>query len=180
MPVSVYHHVPAVLEEVQRISPQAVLDLGIGFGKWGVLVREVLDAWYGRLKRDQWLVRIAGVEVFEPYRNPVWQVYDYIRIEDFGDTSNWHRYRDYGLVMLMDSLEHLEPELGRRLLDHLVKYNGAIVISVPNGKMPQDEPVFGNANERHLWTFNGLEEFARFPNVKLLHQSVCTVVSITK
>ncbi len=44
MPVSVYNHVPAVLEEVQRLNPHTVMELGVGFGKWGVLVREVLDA----------------------------------------------------------------------------------------------------------------------------------------
>lgn len=44
------------------------------------------------------------------------------------------------------------------------------------GVMPQGE-VYGNPHEAHLWTFNGVEEFAPY-KFKLLHQAVCTVVSI--
>ena len=42
--------------------------------------------------------------------------------------------------------------------------------------MEQGE-TFGNPHEAHLWTFNGTEEFEAY-NFKLIHQSVCTVVSI--
>ncbi len=88
------------------------------------------------------------------------------------------RHVGYDLVMMMDSLEHLTPGVGRPFLADLVAHNKHVIISVPNGLMPQDEAVFGNEHERHLWTFNGLEEFARFAGVKVLHQSICTVVSI--
>lgn len=179
MPVSVYQHVPAVLEEVQRLNPRTVMELGVGFGKWGVLVREVLDAWHGRCSPDQWLSKIYGVEVFDRYRNPAWEVYDRIDIYDFGVTPHARFDLSYfDLALMMDSLEHLTPEVGRPFLADLVAHNKHVIISVPNGLMRQDEAVFGNEHERHLWTFNGLEEFARFDNVKLLHQSICTVVSI--
>ena len=51
-----------------------------------------------------------------------------------------------------------------------------VIVSVPNGPMPQGE-TFGNPHEAHLWTFNGTEEFKDY-DFKLIHQSVCTVVSI--
>ncbi len=174
MPVSVYQHVPAVLEEVQRLNPRTVMELGIGFGKWGVLVREVLDAWHGRCAEASWLAHIYGVEVFRDYLNPCWDIYENITFCDFSIM----RHVGYDLVMMMDSLEHLTPEVGRPFLADLVAHNKHVIISVPNGYMPQDEAVFGNEHERHLWTFNGLEEFARFDGVKVLHQSICTVVSI--
>ena len=51
-----------------------------------------------------------------------------------------------------------------------------MIVSVPNGLMEQGE-VYGNAFEAHKWTFNGVEEFQGY-DFKLIHQSVCTVVSI--
>ncbi len=174
MPISDYRHIPLVLDEVYALQPETVLELGIGFGKWGVLLREVLDAMYGRCRPDQWKRVINGVEAWVQYQNPIWSVYDILSHHDFSTRT----HHDYDLVMMMDSLEHLTPEVGRPFLADLVKNNRHVIISVPNGYMPQDSAPYGNAYENHRWTFNGLEEFSAFANVKLLYQGLCTVVSI--
>lgn len=179
MPTSDFRHIPQVLDEVYALQPECTIELGIGFGKWGVLLREVLDAIYGRCQRAQWQRKIFGVEVFEAYRNAAWGIYDEVHPVDF--TNRRHVPVDFpsgwDLVMMMDSLEHLTPEVGRPFLAGLVERNKHVIISVPNGPMPQDEAVYGNEHERHLWTFNGLEEFP-FEGTKLLYQGLCTVVSI--
>jgi len=177
MPISDYRHIPQVLDEVYLLQPETVLELGIGFGKWGVLLREVLDAMYGRCRPDQWIRQIAGVEAWDRYKNPAWGAYNQVIPGDFAEFS-FCPWDGMDLVMMMDSLEHLTPEVGRPFLDSLVANNKQVIISVPNGYMPQDEAVYGNEYEKHRWTFNGLEEFERFPNVKLLYQGLCTVVSI--
>ena len=173
MPTSDYKHIPQVLDEVYRLQPERTIECGVGFGKYGVLLREVLDAIYGRCKRADWQRVIWGIEVFEAYRNATWGVYDNVIVGNFVDNPpiGWD------LVMMMDSLEHLTPEIGRPFLHGLVVRNKHVIISVPNGPMPQDEAVYGNIHERHLWTFNGLEEFP-FEGTKLLYQGLCTVVSI--
>ena len=172
MPVSDYHAVSDIMGEIQRLEPKSVADLGIGFGKWGVLCREILDARFGRCRRSQWLTEIHGWEVFKEYRNPCWSVYDVVFGYDF--RSLCPDLRD--LVLMIDSLEHLEPDFGRGYLAQLVRTNRHVIVSVPNGLMPQGE-TFGNPHEAHLWTFNGVEEFKQY-DFKLIHQSVCTVVSI--
>lgn len=177
MPISDYRHIPQVLDEVYLLQPDTVLELGIGFGKWGVLLREVLDAMYGRCRPDEWERKIDGIEAWSFYRNPCWEVYNYVFMEAF-PLDSFPNPNPYDLVMMMDSLEHLTPEVGRPFLDGLVANNKHVIISVPNGYMPQDEAVYGNEYEKHRWTFNGLEEFARFEGVKLLYQGLCTVVSI--
>ncbi len=174
MPISDYRHIPQVLDEVYALQPETVLEFGIGFGKWGVLLREVLDAMYGRCRPDQWRRAICGVEIFEAYRNPCWDAYDVVDVSNFTVGG----FPPSDLVMMMDSLEHLTPEVGIPFLDGLVKNNKHVIISVPNGYMPQDSSPYGNVYENHRWTFNGLEEFARFDGVKLLYQGLCTVVSI--
>ncbi|WP_433615260.1 hypothetical protein [Paenibacillus cellulositrophicus] len=49
---------------IRQAAPSSVLDIGIGFGRWGMLCREFLDVWQGRVFREQWQTRIEGVEVF--------------------------------------------------------------------------------------------------------------------
>ncbi len=178
MPISDYRHIPQVLDEVYALQPETVLELGIGFGKWGVLLREVLDAMYGRCCKHQWKRKIAGVDAWGWYRNPSWDVYDEVFIGDFSDYDKKDNpFEKFDLVMMMDSLEHLTPEVGRPFLRSLVEKNKHVIISVPNGYMPQDGSPYGNEYENHRWTFNGLEEF-QFPGTKLLYQGLCTVVSI--
>lgn len=178
MPISDYHGVSAIMGEILLLSPDCVLELGVGFGKWGVLCRELLDAAYGRCRPDQWKTRIYGVEVHPAYRNPAWGAYDHVCVGDFASSFEPITQGCYDLVLMIDSLEHVEPTRGRSLLAELMEANDQMIVSVPNGEMAQ-QAVFGNAFEEHRWTFNGLEEFEAY-NPKLLHQGVCTVVSLRK
>jgi 2-polyprenyl-3-methyl-5-hydroxy-6-metoxy-1,4-benzoquinol methylase len=162
--------------EIQRLSPKSVLDLGCGFGKYGVLCREILDARFGRCRPEQWEASIVGVEVHKAYINPAWMLYDAIWSREFLGRDDQDDYRGWDLVLLIDALEHLDPRDGRRSLAFLVGVNKHLIVSVPNGVMEQGE-TFGNPYEAHRWTFNGVEEFKNY-NFKLIHQSVCTVVSI--
>lgn len=172
MPVSDYHAVSDIMGEIQRISPKSVLDLGCGFGKFGVLCREILDARFGRCHPDQWEAKIDGFEVFRDYCNPCWNTYDHVWQGDFRGSP----VADYDLVLMIDSLEHMPMDEGRPFLRGLVQRNKHVIISVPNGRMDQGE-TFGNPHEAHLWTFNGTKEFEPY-YFKVIHQSVCTVVSI--
>ena len=171
MPVSDYHAVSDIMGEIQRLEPKSVMDLGVGFGKYGVLCREILDARFGRCRPDQWEAKIDGVEIWQPYQNPCWEVYTRFTSGRIREAP-----RGYDLVLMIDSLEHQSPDKGRAFLRECVAHNKHVIVSVPNGLMPQAD-AFGNPFEAHLWTFNGVEEFEPY-NFKLIHQSVCTVVSI--
>lgn len=172
MPTSDFANIAPIMSEVHRLQPERMIELGVGFGKFGALCRETLDGIYGRCRPDQWERQIHGVEIWEPYRNPVWGAYNEVTIGDFTVEApvGWD------LVLMVDSLEHLDPERGAAFLEHLVNRNRHVVISVPNGPMPQDEPVFGNAHERHLTTYYG-REFNKY-DPTLLHLGLCRVVSI--
>ncbi len=172
MPVSDYHGVSDIMGEIQRLHPKSVLDLGVGFGLYGVVCRQILDAQHGRCAEDDWEALLIGWEVFNDYNNPCWDVYDMVNIGDFTK----HPQKEFDLVLMIDSLEHIKPERGRPFLAELVKRNKHVIVSVPNGRMHQGE-VHGNPHEAHLWTFTELEEFAGY-KYKVLHRGVCTVVSI--
>jgi hypothetical protein len=175
MPVSDEGHIPVVMHEVFKLNPRTTKELGIGFGKWGTLLREVLDARHGRCRPEQWQASLEGYEIHPEYRNPAWNLYSRVYAPYNFLRMDW--YPPVDLVMMMDSLEHLPPEEGRPFLEAAVEHSGHVIVSVPNGEMPQGE-VYGNPFEAHRWTFEGLTEFEKFEGAQVLHRGICTVVSI--
>lgn len=172
MPISDLHGLPAIADEIYRLQPKTVLDLGVGFGLYGVLCRQVLDAMHGRCRMDQWTVSIHGVEAYRQYKNPAWQCYTIVDILDFS--------KDFGaaghdLVLMIDSLEHLDPEDGTALLNLLVANNRHVIVSVPVEYCPQGA-TFGNPYEEHKTHYKG-HEFDRHKPV-ILHRGLCQVMSI--
>src|SRR5437763_9703367 len=115
MPVSDYRHIPAVRHCVTALRPARVLDVGVGMGCYGMRLRQQLDVSYERVKREDWQVRIDGVEVFENYRNPVWEMYSTVTIADARDALR--RCDNYDLILLNDVLEHFEREEARTMID---------------------------------------------------------------
>lgn len=65
------HAVPTLVEAIAKLDPESILDVGVGFGKYGVLLREALEIPQNRYDKQSWKIRIDGVEAFEKYRNPL-------------------------------------------------------------------------------------------------------------
>jgi hypothetical protein len=74
MPTSDYQQISDVLHVVEQLQPRSVLDIGVGFGKRGILCREILEIYQGRVASSTWEVQIDGIEINEPYRNQLWDV----------------------------------------------------------------------------------------------------------
>src|ERR1022692_1616289 len=83
MPFSNYDSVGTIVYFINRLGPSSVLDIGVGNGTYGLLMRQVLDMNQERMRREQWKTRIDGVEIFDGYRNPVWDyAYNTIYMKD--------------------------------------------------------------------------------------------------
>lgn len=173
MPVSSFQNINPILNEVARRKPRTVIDLGVGFGKYGVLCREVLDAVNGDCRKDQWKHTIVGIEGFPQYVNPCWDVYDTIVKADFREYAE--KVVGWDLVLMIDSLEHTKRDEAEIILDQLVEHNRRVIVSVPIGVCPQDG-VFGNHFEEHRSTWSG-DEFKKY-KADILHRGICHVVSI--
>lgn len=176
MPTSNAYNIAPIIDAACKIKPRSVLDLGCGYGKYGALLREYLDGHGGVLNPEdpEWKgTLIIGYEAFEQYRNPMWEFYDQVFVQDFTDSvSLWYGGNDYDLVLMIDSLEHLEREAGSKLLQHLVEDNKNVIVSCPDGDYPQGA-VYGNEYECHRSVWRR-QDFER-RGAKILYHGVCTV-----
>jgi methyltransferase family protein len=160
LPSSPYTHISKVMDIIYKLSPNSILDVGAGFGKYGLLCREYLELWDGRNKYHEFIRRIDGVEVYQKYITPVHEfVYNNIYSEDITVLIDKIDYR-YDLVLLIDVLEHFDKPTGQSLLEKLLRQNNGVLISTPKNPSAQTE-VFENVYETHRakWTRDELSSF---------------------
>ena len=161
MPSSQHYHISKIMDVIIHINPMSILDIGTGFGKYGVLCREYLELWDGRHNYSQFLRHIDGVEVFGDYITPLHKfVYNNIYISDIIEVLDKIKSR-YDLVLLIDVLEHFEKNQGENLLRKILCKNDGVLISTPK-KPSNQKDAFNNVYETHRskWTKSDLSSFA--------------------
>ena len=162
MPTSFPNTITTVVQAVQALAPASVLDVGCGFGKYGLLCREYLDVWWNRYRRQDWRVRIDAVEAFELYLTPVhWYIYNNIYIGDIRDLVE--KLDTYNVVIMLDIIEHFEKEEGLELLERIKAKCGNILLSTPSVRVVTDDAL-GNPYQEHK-SFWQLEDFGDDPGV---------------
>ena len=179
MPSSEIDNLQIILELARAIKPKAVLDVGIGTGKYGLLFRDYLDGhWVGHAFHDPktWKMTMIGIEIFKEYVTPVHEyLYDEIVIADaFEYFTNMNHLGHFDLIFMGDVLEHFPMGKGKALIDCFrdkwLREKGHLIISTPNfDTLINDErrAIFGNHNEVHRcrWT---TEDFAKLIGFKIV------------
>lgn len=153
MPSSQVSQVSVIMQQVLALRPASILDIGIGFGKFGFLCREYLELWDGREKYNDWRCRIDGIEAFPDYVTDLQRmIYSNIYIGD-ARTIVPNLESTYDLIMLIDVIEHFEKAEGLALLAACAKRCNQLIVSTPRVVSPQ-EAAFGNEFEIHRshWT----------------------------
>ncbi len=167
MPSSRPNTIPTVIHLVRQFNPQSILDVGIGFGKWGHLFREYTDIHEAerdpaRYERRHWCVRIDGIEGYAAYVTEMHRyLYNDIHIGNAIELIK--TLPVYDLVFLGDIIEHLEKATGRQLLrDALDHARKAVIVSTPKYETAQAD-LCGNEFERHrsLWRAGDFRAFER-------------------
>ncbi|MGB9168935.1 MAG: methyltransferase domain-containing protein [Nitrososphaeraceae archaeon] len=158
------------------MKPKSILDIGTGFGKYGVLCREYLELWDGRQKYE-FTRRIDGVEVFGKYITPLHKfVYNNIFSEDIVKLIDRLDFK-YELVLLIDVLEHYKDQ-GKWLLETILSKSTGILISTPKNPSPQKD-AFDNICETHRsrWT---KDELSKIANCNFTNDNISFIIYITK
>jgi hypothetical protein len=150
MPSSHYFQLNEIVDLISLTDPGKLLDIGIGFGKYGFLAREYLELWNDIGDYNKWERQIDGIEAFEPYITPVHKfIYNNVflgnAIEILPDLKD-----KYDLILMIDVFEHFTYQDGLKLLGECRKKGKNILISVPI-EMSAQEAVYGNEFETHKY-----------------------------
>ncbi len=163
MPFSHSAQISTILGYAERLAPQSVLDVGVGMGQYGFLLRNNLENEHlfavngtqaRQRPREQWRVRIDGIEGYAGYLTPVhtW-AYQEVRIGDALALLPGVADASYDLVIAIDVLEHLGTDDGHRLLSQCRRVaRCAALVSTPKIFHAQHVPANPFEDHRSVWT----------------------------
>lgn len=149
--------IPYVVSVVRQISPESILDVGVGFGKWGYIFREYTDIIRSerdpqRYHKSGWKVRVDGIEGYAAYLHEAHRfIYDEVFIGDALEILP--RSEAYDLIFLGDIIEHFELSDGVKLLTTaLSKARKCVIVTTPKFETGQKSSC-DNLLETHrsLW-----------------------------
>ncbi len=167
MPTSTPYAVPIVASVLRQLRPTSVLDVGIGFGKYGFVVREYLDVWdladYRDYGSDQWRTRLEGIEATPEYITPL-QEYLYDTIHRGEAQTIIDGLRRFDVIIMGDVLEHFEKDEGRRLVRKLYEHADSCVLLMFPPDCERNESVLHNPYESHRSAWNR-RDFSSYENV---------------
>ncbi len=166
MGTSNWQNISYNIELVRKLDPQSILDIGVGFGRWGILFREFLEIWeYGEYN-GEWKRIIDGVEVYPRYiRDYHHYFYNNVHIGDalefMKNTKN-----QYDLINCGDVIEHFTKDEGKELIELCLKKAKYVLINIPIGKHWEQKGTKNNPHEEHksVW-YN--RDFLKFKYCKI-------------
>ncbi len=147
MPIGSYANLYYIAKELENKKPKTVLDLGIGFGMNGVLVRQYVD-----MVPSNYNTQLVGVEAFNNYQNPVWYLYNLVIPVTINVYIDFHNSDHFDFILMTDVIEHFKHTEGYEIINQLIKMlnpGGVLLISTP-GVFVEQGAVHGNELERHL------------------------------
>ncbi|GAB6164115.1 hypothetical protein JCM19992_01150 [Thermostilla marina] len=152
MPTSEPRTLSVVHDIILRLAPASVIDVGVGHGKTGVLVREFTDIWAKNYHRESWQTKIYGIEAFADYRNALWDyAYDKVIVGDAAECLP--QLPDADLIVVLDVWEHFQRDYGERFREMCLAKADYLLVCTPI-EVHEQGAVFDNEYERHVseWT----------------------------
>ncbi len=146
-------------------KPKSVLDIGIGFGKWGYLAREYTDVWHQRIHKNKWETIIHGIEGFPDYITPAIEyIYDEIFIGNA--TRVIISLGHYDMILCIAMLEHLTKQEGVLFLNECKEHADLSIFIVPIDPALRG-PKGGNIYQAHKskWKEDELKRFGKVKNL---------------
>ena len=181
MPTSSPNQIPTVIEAAITITPHTVLEVGIGCGKYGALLREYLTVWDHYFEPwDSIPFIMDGIEVHGMYASsPAWACYDNTTVGDARDIVPNIPAGCYDMGLMVDVLEHFEHDEGLVLVSAMLDACKTLLIAVPTHVGATVE-VWGNPHEIHKadWTQDFLREHGY--TVKVYHDEDYRVMAVTR
>lgn len=148
--LSFAENIPIILSVVDKIKPKSVLDVGVGFGKYGLLLKEQYisrKAGSGDLMPDNDFVidAIEDTEYFTKGNNGCTITDIYREVYEYSVNDMCLFLEDnYDLCMLIDTIEHWTKEYTKNILTKLSGYCQNILISTPKNCVMYTKHYYGD------------------------------------
>jgi len=147
MPMSIWANTDEAIRHIRLMKPKTVLDIGVGFGKWGYLIRGSVETEQGNRAPYDWQITIEGVEACNEYLN-FWpdilcMLYNNIWNEDVMDFE----FGDYDMIIAGDVLEHLKRVDAINTMRAILAHCRSFIFVIPTGE------GWSNSNAAHVKQF---------------------------
>jgi hypothetical protein len=162
MPSSVPQAITHICNKILQKDPKTFLDIGVGHGKWGFLVREYTDVWKSIMNPKYNNTIIHGIEVYPDYIGKIQKlVYDKIFIGEANKIINTLPIKVYDMIIMADTIEHMSKEIGAELLDKIYKKCKCAFITTPKNVIITGKSMNYNPYETHIceWSISELEKY---------------------
>lgn len=148
MPSSFADSYPAIVHLLVQAQPKRVVDIGPGWGKYGLACREYLPN----------LESLRAVEVAQGRKSTQDAIYDLVYTDDARHLTRefWHRF---DLALLVDVIEHMSKAEGHALLRDLTDAGAQVLVATPKVFFEQHDDH--NPFEEHvsLWVWSEFEPY---------------------
>ena len=138
MPTSEHWQIPRVVDAIVRERPASVLDVGCGYGKYGVLTREYTGA-----------TRVDAIDIAPP-RYPVYDHFYAGDLRELGRVLPADAPR-YDLALFLDVIEHFEKPEAWAVVEQLCARAKRVLITTPWGFRRQEIPGMPFETHRSGW-----------------------------
>jgi 2-polyprenyl-3-methyl-5-hydroxy-6-metoxy-1,4-benzoquinol methylase len=123
-----YQYIYEVLHVIEQVKPRSILDVGVGFGRWGIMCRDILEIDRGRLLPDTWTTRIDGIKIYEPYAKALGNfAYNHLYVGDALEIID--RLGHYDVILCGDVIEHFDKETGRLFVSKMLDRAGIVIMT---------------------------------------------------
>ncbi len=161
MGTSNWQNISYNIELVRKLNPHSILDIGVGFGRWGILFREFLEIWEEGKYDGKWKRTIDGVEIFVPY---IKDYHSYFYNNIFKENAlDFIKRTDniYDLINLGDVVEHFTKDEGQQLIKLCLEKGKYVLITIPIGRHWKQDGTNDNPHEAHksIWYNNDFTSY---------------------
>ena len=170
MGTSNWQNISYNIELVRKLDPDSILDVGVGFGRWGILFREFLEIWDNGKYDGNWQRVIDGIEIYPGY---VKDYHRYFYNEIFLENALDHLQnseKKYDLIHFGDVIEHFTKVDGTRLIELALQKGKYVLINIPIGRYWAQDGTEDNPFEEHksVWYNNDFTKF-RYHKIKTFY-----------
>lgn len=167
MSTSNWQNISYNIDLIKKLNPDSILDIGVGFGRWGILFREFLEVWGDNNFKGEWRRIIDGIEIFPEYiRDYHKYFYNNIFIADALEHIQNTKVA-YDLINCGDVIEHFEKHEGLKLIKLCLERSKYVLINIPIGTNWKQDSVNNNEYEKHrsIWQNSDFNKY-KFSLVK--------------